>query len=70
MGEEFKAALDVLVDHLGMGLKPERLAAMLLEVYPPQEGEGPEDALGRLQAEFDELCEGLIGAVWLAGDRK
>lgn len=64
MTEELRAALDVLVDYANSDMTMERLVALLLEVYPPRPGESRASTLCRMQAETDEVFEGLIGSVW------
>lgn len=63
MTEELRAALDVLVDHMNTGLGNAALVRLLLDVYPPYADETPAATLGRMQAEMEELIEGLIGSV-------
>jgi hypothetical protein len=68
MSEELRAVLDKLVDYMNTGVSNEHLVALLLEIYPVKEDETRADTLCRMQAEVDELFEGLIGAVWRPED--
>lgn len=63
MTEELRAALGVLVAHANTGIVNAALVVLLLEAYPPIDGETPAAALGRMQAEIEEVFEGLIGSV-------
>lgn len=63
MSEELRSVLDLLVVHLDIHVSNAELADLLLRAYPIREGETRAATLGRIQAELDELFEGLIGSV-------